>query len=453
MDANYTARLGPGPAAASARPYVDRIVDRSLRTGLTHFAGMLMTGPRAVGKTRTGLEFAASQLRLDDSDDRNLCRADPMGAIRGEPPLLIDEWQLAPEVLRAVKRSIDDHPARGQFIVTGSARNDLLTDMWPGTGRLVRLRLWGMVGRELFGAAGAVPLFDRWDDVERRFSVPAQPPDLRAYVEIALASGFPEALAVVDERERARWLGSYAESIISRDLPSLAAATGRRKDVRLFRSYLLSYALNTAGIVPHSTIHQRIGIDRRTANSYLDALITLGIIDEVPPWAGNQRKRLVVERVKRQFTDAGLAAAVAGLTTDDTYRSAEFRGRMLDSFITAQLRVEAEASDRVTLYHLRTENGDHEVDLVAERGPYLFAFEYKAGSSPRRADARHLIWFRDHVAGDRFRGGVLFHTGRHRHELDRRIEAVPIAGLWGPDLPSSEDNMPGLAREGMPAIS
>jgi hypothetical protein len=434
MDTNYRAPLIPGTTMAGARPYVSRIVDRTLKTGLAHFAGMLMTGPRAVGKTRTGLEFAASQLRLDDPDDRNLCRADPTGAIAGEPPLLIDEWQMVPQVLQSVKRRIDDRPIPGQFIVTGSARNDLLTDMWPGTGRLIRLRLWGMVGREVFGSAGAPPLFDRWSDVERRFSVPVEPPRLRDYVEIAMASGFPEALAVTEERERARWLGSYAESIVSRDLPSLAAATGRRKDLRLFRAYMRSYALNTAGVVPHSTIHQRIGIDRRTANSYLDALATLGIIDELPPWTGNQRKRLVIERVKRHFTDAGLAAAAAGLTTDDVYRSGEFRGRMLDSFITAQLRVEAEASDRVSLYHLRTENGDREIDLVAERGSQLFAFEYKAGSSPRRADARHLIWFRDSVAGDRFSGGVLFHTGRHRHELDRGIEAVPIAGLWGPDL-------------------
>ena len=186
--------------------------------------------------------------------------------------------------------------------------------------------------------------------------------------------------------------------------------------------------------MPHSTIHQRIGIDRRTANSYLDALVTRGIIDELPPWAGNQRKRLVIERVKRHFTDAGLASAAAGMTTDDVYRSGEFRDRMLDSFITAQLRVKAEASDRVSLYHVRTENGDREIDLVAERGSHLFAFGYKAGTSPRRVDARHLIWFRDYVAGDRFRGGVLFHTGRHRYELEREIEAVPIAGLWGPNL-------------------
>lgn len=129
------------------------------------------------------------------------------------------------------------------------------------------------------------------------------------------------------------------------------------------------------------------------------------------------------------------------MTLDNIYSSAEFRGRMLDSFITAQLRVEAEASRRVRIYHLRTENGNHGVDMVAERGLQLFAFEFKAGRSPKRADARHLIWFRDHVAGERFHDGVLFHTGPHRYEIDRGIEAVPIAGLWGPRL-STPDQPP-----------
>lgn len=428
----------PGDGAPGARPYRPRMIDRAIRTGLDNFPGMLITGPRAVGKTRTGLEFSASQLRLDDPDDRYLCRADPMAATTGEAPLLIDEWQLAPDVLTAVKRKIDDHPAPGRFIVTGSARNDLLTDMWPGTGRLVRQRLWGVTGRERFGSAAAASLFERWNDRDRRFSVPADPPGLRDYIKIALASGFPEAIAIPGRRERAQWLRSYSEAIVNRDLRSLAADTGRPKDARLFRAYMESYALNTAGAAAHSTIHGRVGIDQRTANGYLYALTTLGIIDELPPWNGNRQKRLLIDRVKRQFTDAGLACAALNLTVDDVYSDADLRGRMLDTFITAQLRVEAEADGRVRLYHLRTANGDREIDLVAERGMKLFAFEFKAGRSPTRADARHLIWFRDKVAGDRFHGGVLFHTGPHRYELDRGVEAAPIAGLWGPGLPQPD---------------
>ena len=181
----------PSSQPCHGRPYIPRIVDSAIRRGLASFAGMLVTGPRAVGKTRTGLRFAASQLRLDDPDDRDLCRADPMSAIERQPPVLIDEWQLVPEVLFAVKRRIDDGAAPGSFVVTGSARNDLLTDLWPGTGRLVRFRLWGMTARERFGAADALPLFERWADEDNRFSVPAAPPRLRDYMELALSSGFP----------------------------------------------------------------------------------------------------------------------------------------------------------------------------------------------------------------------------------------------------------------------
>ena len=75
----------PGDDAPGARPYRPRIIDRALRTGLDNFPGMLITGPRAAGKTRTGLEFSASQLRLDDPDDQDLCRADPIAAATGQP--------------------------------------------------------------------------------------------------------------------------------------------------------------------------------------------------------------------------------------------------------------------------------------------------------------------------------------------------------------------------------
>ncbi len=398
--------------------------------------GVLLTGPRGVGKTRTGAEVARSQLHLSDPGDRAAASADPIAAITtGRYPLLIDEWQLFPEILWTVKRAIDEKTGTGPFVITGSARNDLLADTWPGTGRLVHLRMWGLAGRERFGSAEAMPLFNRWDDEQARFSVPESPPGLRDYLEMALASGLPDVTVIGSEQERARRLRAYVDAVVSRDLATFDPPVGRRRDPRKFRSYLRFYALNTAGVAPQSTIAKPGGIDHRTADGYLNALEAMGIVDELPPWAEKPRKRLITERVKRHFTDTGLAAAAAGLGADDVLRDEDLRGRFIDTFVTAQLRVEAEASGNVTLYHLRTANGDHEVDVVAQRGLGLIGFEIKASSAPSRADARHLVWFRDEVAEDRFEGGVLFHTGRHRFQLDRGIEAVPIAGLWGPGLP------------------
>ena len=132
---------------------------------------------------------------------------------------------------------------------------------------------------------------------------------------------------------------------------------------------------------------------------------------------------------------------------DDIYGNDDLRGCFFDTFAAAQLRVEADISETpVALYHLRTRDGQREIDLVAERGRKLLAFEFKAGREPGEHDARHLLWFRDEVAEDRFGGAVVFHAGRHRYRIDEGVYAVPIAGLWGPDLP--EMDQPPLPLEG-----
>lgn len=83
------------------------------------------------------------------------------------------------------------------------------------------------------------------------------------------------------------------------------------------------------------------------------------------------------------------------------------------------------------MFHLRTQGGEHEIDLVVETGRRLAAFEIKTSSAPSTHDARHIAWLRDQLPAERFAGGVVFHTGPHRYGLGDRIEAVPIAGLWG----------------------
>ena len=49
------------------------------------------------------------------------------------PPVILDEWQEVPELLGAVKRSVDSDPAPGRYILTGSVRAELENRVWPGT--------------------------------------------------------------------------------------------------------------------------------------------------------------------------------------------------------------------------------------------------------------------------------------------------------------------------------
>ena len=62
---------------------------------------------------------------FDDETTLNLARADPIGFLQHDEPLLaIDEIQLAPEMVSALKYVVDRDQRPGRFLVTGSA--DLL---------------------------------------------------------------------------------------------------------------------------------------------------------------------------------------------------------------------------------------------------------------------------------------------------------------------------------------
>ena len=91
-------------------------------------------------------------------------------------PVLLDEWQQVPGVLGAVKRSVDSDPRAGRFLITGSVRADLEGDTWPGTGRLLRLPLYGMTIGELEarGDLGEPDLLDRLVDGEEGVLEPAE---------------------------------------------------------------------------------------------------------------------------------------------------------------------------------------------------------------------------------------------------------------------------------------
>src|SRR5207249_9877932 len=62
---------------------------------------------------------------LDDETVLEGARQDPTGFMRGLDHTTIDEVQRAPDLLRAIKRSVDQDRRPGRFLITGSA--NLLT--------------------------------------------------------------------------------------------------------------------------------------------------------------------------------------------------------------------------------------------------------------------------------------------------------------------------------------
>ena len=406
--------------------YRPRLVDRLLDDLLAELPALFVTGPRATGKTTTAARRARSIVHLDREAEAIAFRADPDAAMRGLPePILLDEWQAVPGVLGAVKRAVDTRPEPGRYLVTGSVRSDVEGELWPGTGRLTRIPMFGMTIREQLGLGSFVPFFDRVAAGEN-LAPAVDTPDLRGYVDLLLRSGFPEPTLRLAESPRRRWLDSYVEHLLTRD----AEQVDRGRDPWRLRRYLEALALNTAGIVDDRTLFEAAGINRKTALAYERLLVNLAVVEAIPAWTSNRLKRLVLSP-KRYVVEPALVGAVLGIDVDFVIRNGDLLGRLLDTFVAAQLRAElASASSRPRLYHVRQQQGRFEVDLLAELGGgRLIGIEVKADAAPSADSARHLAALRDQYP-ETFVAGIVLHTGPRAYRLGDRLAAAPISTLW-----------------------
>ena len=395
------------------------------------FPAVMITGPRAAGKTTTAAQQVEQIVALDQPGVAAAYRADPDAALRrAGRPVLLDEWQEVPEVLPAVKRVVDRDGTAGQFILTGSVRAELLNETWAGTGRIVRMSMYPLVERELRGILDPErpPFLARLAaSGTDELVVPPNAPTIDDYVAMALRGGFPEvAYRDRSDRSRTTWLTSYLDDLVTRD----AAALDTAKDPVKLRRYLSALALNNAGTPSDATLYRAADVNAKTAAGYDHLLRSLYVLDIVPAWTSNRLSRLI-KQGKRYMVDSGLAAAAAGIDEPTVLGDPDLVGRCFDALATAQLRPEIVMSQpRPALHHLRVEGGRREIDLVVEIGASrVIGLEFKAGSAPGGDDAKHLFWLRDQLGKD-FAAGAVIHSGSAIYELGERVYAIPLCAIW-----------------------
>jgi predicted AAA+ superfamily ATPase len=177
------------------------------------------------------------------------------------------------------------------------------------------------------------------------------------------------------------------EQLLTRDASGL---DGPRDPARL-RRYFQALALSTAGLAAHKTLYDAAAINRKTATAYDRLLTNLYVLDVVPAWTTNRLSRLT-SAPKRYLVDPSLAAAALRLDSAAVLRDGDLLDRIIDTFVAAQVRPEAELrSSKPSLHHLRDKEGRREIDLIAEMAAGdVVAIEVKATAAPGAADARHL---------------------------------------------------------------
>ena len=419
--------------------YTRRIIDDELDALFVEVPAIAIDGPKAVGKTTTAEQRVAGLLKLDAKANLEAVRADPSLLLRRVRPLLIDEWQKVPEVWDVVRRAVDDDPSGGQFLLAGSASPRHGATAHTGAGRIGRLRMRPMTLSERGIESPTVSLGDLLSGNRPQLDGVAEM-RLADYAHEIVASGFP-GMRSLSARALKFQLDSYLRNAVDRDVPEQGLAV-RKPDAML--SWLRAYAAATSTTASYTTVLDAAtaGISDKPARSttvaYRDVLNQLWLLDPVPAWgpAANPLARLA-RSPKHHLADPALAARLLGLSVD-ALLSGEGRpigpqaggmlGHLFESLATLCIRVVAQATE-ATVGHLRTRNGDHEIDLVVARDDgKVLAVEVKLAATVDDRDTVHLRWLADHLR-DELLDAIIVNTGPNAYRRPDGIGVVPLALL------------------------
>jgi uncharacterized protein len=421
-------------------PYARRIIDDELDQLFAGLPAIAVEGPKAVGKTASAMRRASTVHRLDDREERSIIEADLSRLLRGDPPVLIDEWQRLPESFDRVRRAVDEGAPPGSFLLTGSASpTDPPTH--SGAGRIVRVRLRPMTLAERGVGLPTVSLAGLLEG--RRAPLAGDTDvDLERYVDEILASGFPGIRGLSPRLLRTQ-LDGYIDRIVDRDFEDLGRRVRRPETLR---RWMAAYAAATATTASLEKIRNAATSDlgekpaRATTQPYRDVLERLWILDPVPAWLPTRNRLAQLSSPpKHHLADPALAARLLGVDSaalldaqpagPSIPRDGTLLGSLFESLVTLCVRVYAQSAEARTA-HLRTWRGEREVDLIVERGRSVVALEVKLGQVVDDRDVRHLTWLREEL-GENLADAVVVTTGKTAYRRPDGIAVVPAA-LLGP---------------------
>lgn len=421
------------------REYKPRIADTILQRKLAGKGAVLIEGPKWCGKTTTAEKAAQSTLYMADPENekQNLMLADinPKLLLRGEPPRLIDEWQVAPKLWDAVRYEVDHRDEEGQFILTGSAvppNNEEIKH--TGTGRFSWLLMRPMSLFESGEADGSVSLTDLFSGKQDIMGI--NPLDIHRLAFLVCRGGWPRASFLKDEIALDQAY-DYYDAIVHADI---SRVDGVKRDAERVKRLMRSYARNQGAQISNEALKADMeqndvsSLDANTVMSYINALKKIFVIEEMPAWNPNLRSKTSIRSADtRYFIDPSIAVAALGVGPNDLLGDLNTFGLLFETMCVRDLRVFSDALHGC-VYHYRDKTG-LECDAVIHlrNGAYGLIEIKLGGDAAIEHGAETLKKLRDKIDTDKMKAPaflmVLTGTSQYAFRREDGVYVVPIGCL------------------------
>lgn len=421
------------------KKYKLRIADNIIKRKLKGKGAVLVEGPKWCGKTTTAEQMANSVLYMANPKDikQNMMLADinPSLLMEGQTPRLIDEWQIAPKLWDAVRFEVDHRDEEGQFILTGSAVPDDMSQVkHTGTGRFAWVLMRPMSLFESGESNGAIRISDLFKSPEQIAATNSL--DIQDIAYLVCRGGWPKA-SFMDEEVALEQAYDYYDAIVKQDLSRVDGVTRNAERVK---ALMKSYARNQGGQVSNAALKADMlandsdTLDEDTVLSYVNALKKIFVVEDMPAWNPNLRSKTAIRTSDtRYYIDASIAVAALGLGPNDLIRDLEIFGLLFETMCIRDLRVFADALNG-SVYHYRDKSG-LECDAVVHlrNGDYGLIEIKLGGDTAIEHGAETLQSLAGKIDTDRMKSPaflmVLVGVGNYAYRRADGVYVVPIGCL------------------------
>lgn len=374
--------------------YKKRVIDELLDLKLESFGATLIVGPKGCGKTTSAKQKSKSVIEFQDEDLRenllSVATNAPSKLLIGETPILFDEWQDAPKLWGAIRKSIDDERKNGLYILTGSSSKEVETPH-TGTMRISRLQMYPMSLYESEESNGSVSLIQLFDNPDS-FDGCVSDMSIDDVIFAICRGGWPKSLSNPTERSQLEVAKDLFRQTYLVDISNIDNVKRNRKWAQ---SILQSYSRNICTLAATKTIwgdvKSNFDISQSTFNDYIRALEKLYIVEDIDSWNPAIRSKTVIRSSKkRNLVDPSIAVAALGLSPKYFNKDFKTLGFLFESLCIRDLKIYSSALDGYMSYY-RDRYG-LEADGVLHLNDGRFALiEFKLGSSEIDDGAKHLL--------------------------------------------------------------